>query len=241
MAIGTATITVTSVSDPTKIATCVVTVKENYVVIDNLKFAIGNLVANGSNGCKIGTSSDHGLYFHFGSLVGWAGGATGDGVGVTNSSLGVTVQVKPVGYGGSTSWPVGYYKGNHTADNGYNLPATDDAATGIGDPCRYYLGTPWRTPTAAEYLTLIGAGGVNTNKAVPLKLNSYDLSFSASGRRNNVEGALKFVGSVGSYWSSSVYTVSPYVHYLSFSSGTVNPTNYDNRPCGLPVRCVMPI
>lgn len=52
-----------------------------YVTIGVLKWTVGNLVADGNNSCKVGAPTDFGLYFQFGSLIGWNGGANGDGTG----------------------------------------------------------------------------------------------------------------------------------------------------------------
>ena len=60
--------------------------EDNFIEIGNLKWATGNLVANGEHSCKIGEPTDGGLYFQFGSLIGWAGGASGDGRGVPASN-----------------------------------------------------------------------------------------------------------------------------------------------------------
>ena len=56
----------------------------DYVKIGNLYWAKGNLVATSStpgpnNGCKVGDPYDGGLYFQFGSLIGWKGGALANG------------------------------------------------------------------------------------------------------------------------------------------------------------------
>ena len=49
-----------------------------YIQIGDLLWATGNLVAHGENDCKVGQPQDGGLYFQWGSLIGWTGGANGD-------------------------------------------------------------------------------------------------------------------------------------------------------------------
>ena len=77
----------------------------DYVKIGTLYWAKGNLVAtsstaSGSNGCKVGAPTDGGLYFQFGSLIGYKGGNDGTGVGQTP----VAYQGKYWGGAGSWSW-----------------------------------------------------------------------------------------------------------------------------------------
>lgn len=207
----------------------------DYVTIGALKWTKGNLVAVDETNCKVGAATDVGVYFKFGSLVGWSGGATGDGLGTGSPAL--AVQVKPVGYAGSTAWSdAGYYKDGTADDKDYNLPTTDAPTTGIGDPCRLYLGTPWRTPTAAEWLTLLGTDGANTNKVVPLKLTSHELYFPSSGYRHSYNGASTDVGSTCHYWSSSVENANGYT--MNFYAGSVKPQSRTYRSLGMPVRCV---
>ena len=120
--------------------------KSNYILINNIKWANGNLIADGDNGMKIGTPRDGGLFFQFGSLVGWSGGKYGDGTGtITSTSL--YVRVKPEACSIST-WNSSWI-GDATSD----VPET-----GKGDPCRYYLGAPWRLPNREEFKALFGQG-----------------------------------------------------------------------------------
>ena len=63
------------------------------------------------------------------------------------------------------------------------------------------------------------------------------LPFPASGNRNNSNGAMNTVGSNGNYWSSSPNSVTNGFN-LNFNSGSVNPSNNNNRANGFPVRCV---
>lgn len=89
----TATITVTGKKSGKRTFTVVQNKKytgpqpNEYEKIGDIYWAKGNLVASSDNGCKIGESSDCGLYFLLGSLVGWSGGSDGSGVGKGNPNL----------------------------------------------------------------------------------------------------------------------------------------------------------
>ena len=171
---------------------------DQYIKIEatGLYWATGNLVANGTRNCKVGAPEDYGLYFQFGSLIGYKGGAVGDGVGQctpTGPYWGAAafnfleeVAVSPsamVGY--PTAWPilidVMWFFGRNTAP--YNTPDTDVrekfvgfsdgtfAPKGVGDPCTYYLGGTWRLPTHSDYDKLFkqgySSGGFRTWKGSP--------------------------------------------------------------------------
>lgn len=218
------------------------------IVIGNLAWAVGNLISDGANGAKIGKPEDGGLYFTFGSLIGWAGGATGDGVGVpadgTPTTPALAVQVKPATYGGSTNYPGASYRGGSDGDP---LPATDDAVTGIGDPCRYYLGVGWRTPTVADWELLIPLKTMNdaTSKVYwsTAKKGAYanadsnvgganSLFLPAAGTRRPFGGAVENVGTESVYYTS---TCSSKQIRFNSSSIAINGTNAD---CGNAIRCV---
>lgn len=114
-----------------------------FIQIGDLYWTTGNLVADGHNSCKVGNSTDDGLYFQFGSLLGWSGGANGDGSGIGNINPG-RLYVWPSNYNGNTAW-----------DNGWKgETSTDKPTEGTGDPCRYYLNDGWRLPAEGEYLKL---------------------------------------------------------------------------------------
>ena len=225
VAVGTATITVTSVADATKKATCTVTVEASkFIEVNGVKVAVGNLVADGDHGAKIGTATDGGLYFQFGSLIGWS----------TEDPL--TVAVSPAGYT-STTWNTSW-----AGD-----PATDDAVSGKGDPCRYYLGEPWRLPTKEEYAALFNnvtdgkyanSGGWSWDATANSAANSTkNLTFPASGSRDSNGGSLRYVGTYGYCWSASPYGASSGFG-LSFGGSGVFPSGSGSQASGFPVRCV---
>ncbi len=215
------------------------------VIIDNVLWATGNLVADGANGCKIGEPTDYGLYFQFGSLLGWSGGANGDGTGLGTPDL--EVKVKPVDYKGETKWSSAYYK---DGDRGTSVPLTFDPSTGIGDPCRHYLGKPWRLPTREEYKKLFdNVGNATSWGSVPNwdwqsspagAIHKKRMFFPASGYRNAGAGSFTDVGTGGFSWSSTVdNTSSGYVLYFYWSG--VYPVHNFSRPNGFSVRCVQDI
>ena len=203
----------------------------DYIEVNGLKVAVGNLVADGANGCKIGAPTDGGLYFQFGSLVGWS--STGD----------ATIAVKPVGCT-VASWD---YDWTGASDPSADPDANDEVA-GEGDPCRYYLGGTWRLPTDAEFGKLFENDGYPSSG--PWKAegdfsagsSSYaahtsGLKIPASGCRGNVDGSLSSVGSGGNYWSASPYD-SVDGCLLYFFSSFVLPSGSTNRAYGFAVRCV---
>ena len=220
----------------------------NYIVVGNLKWAKGNLVANGVNGAKIGAPEDGGLYFQFGSLVGWSGSGNLDGTG-RGADNPLSLQVKPATCN-ITTWNNAWIGGN---------PTFDDPVNGIGDPCRYYLGTPWRLPTRAELNALFGqepafsgalswgsatttVGWSNEGDFLANSTNSYashtsGLKFPASGLRENTNGMLFFVGEYGASWSASPLTdINGFLLYFNYAE--VYPSVDVYQAYGLPVRCV---
>lgn len=213
-----------------------------YVNLGGIKWATGNLVADGVNDAKIGASTDGGLYFQYGSLVGWSGGATGDGTGRgTNTTPTRSQWVVPSGYTGSTSWSSSW-----TGD-----PATDVASAGTGDPCRYYVGESWRLPTKAEFEALITAtpgypstgpwiaqGTFLVNNTTSYLVNNVTaIQFAASGIRQSANGNLSGVGLFGTYNSSTPNTASNQ-YTLEFTGSSINAALSSARSDACPVRCV---
>lgn len=200
----------------------------NNVIMGNVIWAVGNLVADGANGCKIGSSTDIGLYFRWGSLVGYTG---------NNIS---TPAVKPSEYASSPGFT--------SSPNLVNVTITDTPASGTGDPCRYYLKGKWRMPTSAEYQTLGGVNATGTTFTTYLytsengvngiripKTGTPYVFFPLSGNLNFSSGALQYT-TYGYYWSSSPRDASS-SWGLSFYSGNAY-VSYNNPKDGFPVRCV---
>lgn len=192
------------------------------VALSVIKWAKGNLVANGKNGAKIGAPTDGGLYFQFGSLVGWS--ETGS----------PTIAVKPADCT-VTSWS-NSWTGN---------PAVANSATGTGDPCKYYLKETWRLPTKEEYAELFnntisgwGTTGWSWNASSKSVTNTaLNLTFPATGYRDPSNGSLFFSGSFGYYWSTSEDDATD-GYNLFFSTTSGNPVYTYNRALGFPVRCI---
>lgn len=202
-----------------------------------LKVAKGNLVADGTTGAKIGVPEDCGLFFQFGSLIGWRGSKNADGTGIDKNSTAVaSAEVIPEGYTGSpvTSW--------EDVSNS-TLPSTDDNTTGIGDPCRYYLKGTWRLPTYDEYKKLFDissidwayGNGWSWDPSSSSASHTSGLKLPASGYRHSSSGNMTSTSS-GSYWSASTSSTKGY--YLFFYNTNVASDSYTYYSDGLAVRCV---
>lgn len=196
-----------------------------YIEVNGIKVAKGNLVADGENGAKIGEPSDLGLYFQFGSLVGW---------NTENSRA--TIAIKPADCE-VTSWNADW-QGN---------PSVENTQAGTGDPCKYYLKGSWRLPTQGELNTLVRNGGYpdgpdwTAEGTFEAGSQSYathksGLKLPAAGACNN--GFLSNQGSFGSYWSSSVSVdMEDYAICLSFHKTSLFPAS-SPRSSGFSVRCI---
>ena len=122
-----------------------------------------------------------------------------------------------------------------TIDNLTTLQAADDAATAA-------LGSGARTPTKEEWEELINNTTVEwstLNGVVGRKFtaaNGNTLFLPAVGFR--LGSGLFFAGSDGSYWSSSLYTVSPCNAWFFYFNSDYQYMEYDNRGRGVSVRAV---
>lgn len=207
---------------------------DDYININGLLWAKGDLIAasEGSHGgCRVGVPTDYGLYFQFGSLIGWA--STGN----------ATISVKPISYTGGTVWGTAGFYANGVA--GGIVTSLDAPDTGIGDPCRYYLGGGWRMPIKENYLTLLNnvaesspwadAGGYWSD--IPVGGNIKNLFFPAAGFRNGGDGLLNLGYDGGWFWSASVYGIS--ISSAFYCNGYyVCPQQIHDIHHGFPVRCV---
>ena len=218
----------------------------DYIVVGNLKWAKGNLIADGSNGAKIGTPEDGGLFFQFGSLVGLNGGGNDDGTGRGTGST-LSIQVKPA------TCPITTWEGFWLGD-----PTTDVPETGNGDPCRYYLGDPWRLPTAGDFNALFGqeptftgslswgsittaAGWSKEGVFSENSTNSYashisGLKLPLMGRRGSNKGIHYFNGIYAYYWSSRFSDNNG--HILDINGNDISPNIHFAGSVGCPARCV---
>ncbi len=228
---GDATITATAIDGSGITGTCKVKVTKEKTIV----WAVGNLVADGVNGAKIGAPTDNGLYFQFGSLIGWIDSDTSD----------PTIAVKPAAFNGNEGWTETgkIWQGTEgTVPFTVTGSGSADEKAGIGDPCRYYLKGTWRLPTKDEYEKLFDKNGYPSTG--PWKWgnssatnNMLNLTFPASGFRSSSDGSLDRVGTYGHYWSASPISAS-YGSFLYFYDTFLNPDSEYNRVYGMPVRCV---
>ena len=220
--------------------------ESEYIVVGDLKWAKGNLIADGPNGAKIGAPEDGGLYFQFGSLVGWSGCGNVDGTGRDHGNP-LSIQVKPYTCQ-ITTWHQ-YWFGD---------PTTDVPETGKGDPCRYYLGAPWRLPSKEDLNALFGQeqtfggflswgdetdavgwskeGNFSENSTTSYASHISGLKFPLVGERGHSSGAHTGNGSLGSYWSSKGYFNNGDMLYID--NTYLIPLISTDRASGLPIRCV---
>lgn len=189
----------------------------DYIEVNGIKAAEGNLVADGANGAKIGLPTDDGLLFQFGSLVGWS--ATGD----------PTIVLKPEGCKVADTWNSSW-KGDSTTDN---------AETGTGDPCRYYLKGTWRLPTAMELKKLFPSysDGWTCDNSTGFASHTSGLKLSSSSYREADGTAYAYPYADGCYWSASTVNDNT-ARMLSFDMFDVYPNSETNRAYGGLVRCV---
>lgn len=208
---------------------------EDSKIAGSIIWATGNLVADGDNKAKIGEPTDGGLYFQFGSLIGWS---------TTGSPA---IAVKPAVFNGKEGWAetgkiwqgtTGTVPFTEVGSN------TEDEKAGVGDPCRYYLGDTWRLPTKDECVKLFENHGYPStgpwkweNSSATATNSKLNLMFPAWGYRDGGnKGTLADVGEFGYYWSASPDGANGY--NLGFSTNAVKPNSSSNRADGQPVRCV---
>lgn len=111
-----------------------------------------------------------------------------------------------------------------------NLSATWEAAK---DPCTIELGSGWRIPTNAEWIT---ADGAPQSWATYIDDYNSVLKLHAAGYLFNTSGTLTNRGAYGNYWSSSQDDAT-HGWYLSFGSGGSYMSN-NAKAYGFPVRCL---
>ncbi len=185
---------------------------------------------------NIGASqpSDYGLYFAWGDTQGYTAEQVGSGEGQKYFGW------ADYKYGNGTSSPgvTGMTEYNET-DGKTVLEAVDDAAVAN-------WGGSWRMPTTAEFQALgaaVNTAWTQVNNVYGILCkdktdSSKTLFFPAAGYCFN--GSVKYVGSRGTYWSSSLYTLDRQdAYYLRFNSGNAYWDYYGSRYYGFAVRPVV--
>ena len=164
--------------------------------------------------------------------------------------------------GASTPYEDGLYFswGNvegHTGTDGYDFGTSNDGpyastpgaaltgnipTNGTYDAARHNMGAPCRMPTVGEFQELnaqcdsewTDEDGVSGRRFTS-RINGNSIFFPASGYRYGA--GLGNRGSIGYYWSASLYSQA-YGYHLYFNASAVGPANINNRFNGFPVRAV---
>lgn len=194
------------------------------------KWAKGNIVSDGNGGYKVGEETDYGAYFSWGNVTPHfsSNGSTFDDAynwGTSNTG-------SP--YAGSAGASISYTSQHKGRD--YTANTTNDAA-------RACLGGSWQVPTATQFQELYDntdsewttISGVNGRKFMKKTDHSVYVFFPAAGYGRST--SLKFRGSSGLFWSSSLNSAD-FGYYLLFSSSYVNSQYSIHRYYGLSVRAV---
>jgi uncharacterized protein (TIGR02145 family) len=117
-----------------------------------------------------------------------------------------------------------------TSMSDWRSPKNDNlwqGVAGVNNPCPTGYRIPTETEWNAELLSWTGGNNATGAFASPLKL-------PMAGRRANSGGSLSSVGTVGYYWSSTVFSTSSY--NLVFSS--IASMSFGGRASGNSVRCL---
>lgn len=204
----------------------------NTVEIDGLFWATGDLAWNGENNVTIGRPGSE-LFFRWGSLVGY------DSYTKNNMMWSKYSCVRPIGYTKESA----FTEAPCIRDK-LTMP-TPDAGTsvpdGLGDPCRYYLGSPWRLPTKKEMETLIAIEGTRWSD-YPTGFyigNPSVLFFPAVGWRYDRYGDIMGKGEGGRFWTSTAESADlpAQLHFAAYGFGV---GIYSASYGGSAVRCVHP-
>lgn len=108
-------------------------------------------------------------------------------------------------------------------------------------------GTPWRLPTAAEWMAICAEFG-NDNGIVTAEKLEENLGLGMNGwvwdgdmgdyNKSYSNSSIELVGTSGYYWSASATSSAAYAYYLYFYSGAVGPQYSSTKLSGFSVRCV---
>lgn len=205
----------------------------DFIEVNGLKVAIGNLVSNGAKGARIGKPINSGLFFKFGSLIGWT------------STTPLEIIAKPTNFTGNTSWTdAGMVWKGTTGTVPFTVvdSGSDDEKAGIGDPCSYYLKGGWRLPTLNDLGKIFSnasgwTGATGWSWSGSFASHTSGLTLPAAGSVNG-SGVLRNKDVMAEYWGAwpvsttagGGYLLSQlYFMVMEFNRGLVN---------GAPVRCV---
>lgn len=201
----------------------------NYVNIGGVRWATMNVGAT--------AVTDTGLYFQWGDTQGYTASQVGSGTGKKYFGW------ADYKYGNGTSSPGDTGLTKYNASDGMTVLRDEDNSAYAG------FGGLWRIPTTEEFVALGNAvntawtesyqgSGVAGLVCTDKTDNSKVLFFPAAGLCSN--GSVSYVGSIGFYWSSSLYSSNLQLAYsMGFSIGVVYWQNSNNRYNGFPVRPVM--
>ena len=113
---------------------------------------------------------------------------------------------------------------------------TSSNATDSICPKGWHLPTSNNSNKGSFYYLLNQYGLTSTTSAGSYNITQSPLYFVPYGVVNS--GSLRNAGGNGNYWSSTAYSSTYTAYYLVFTSGYVNPSNYDSRYIGFSVRCL---
>jgi hypothetical protein len=144
-----------------------------------------------------------------------------------------------------TSHPTTFVTGGSSSSNDWHyssrdntLWTTSDKTKSIYDPCP----SGWRVPDGGSNGVWSKAGFDDTsydraNEGISFRISSLSKTwYPASGNRGN-DGLLSAPGKFSYYWSASPNGYNAYCLSV-YGNGSVDPSSYDNRACGLSVRCL---
>lgn len=182
-----------------------------------LLWAQGNIIkVDGSY--SIGEPTNYGCYFSWGNIEGHNNGEGYD-FGTANS---------------------GPYASTPGAQVSANIASNDSAH----DAALACLGSPWRMPTKEEFKELYDntdrvwttIDGINGWKFMKKTDHSVYVFFPAAGR--GIGTSVSYVGTDGSYWSSS-WVSADSAYRMAFGSSNVGPQISGSRYYGFSVRAVL--
>jgi len=216
-------------------------VTEEGIVINGVRWATRNLDIGGHFVAK---PEDYGALFQWGRRADGHESRTSFAYPTNDESEenGVVNVSELDTYGQIPTTHAAYGKFVKQSDDPYDWRTPqDDNLWGVAKTANDPSPTGWRVPTHEELESLANETYVTHEWTTKNGINGYrftdkatgnTLFLPAAGERNPNSSTLIYAGMVGSYWGSSVTGA----YYLSFFSGTVDPSYY--RAAGRSLRCV---